>query len=322
MRISTNMVYNAGTSGILNNQAAQLKTYNQVSTGRRILSPEDDPVAASQVLIQTQAKGVNTQFMDNQSQAKENLKLIETQLTAAGDTLQNVLDRAIQAGNTTLNDANRAAIAQELQVRLDELVSLANSQDGNGQYLFSGYQSTVRPFSTSLATGPYNNANPYVVFSGDQGQRTLQVDASREMNISESGSNIFVKVRDRNGNVASESIFDTVKNLVDTLNTPVANDPAAAAALPGKIQDALNGLYAAKDNISTIRSSVGARLAELDALATTSSDLDLQYEESISNLRDLDYASALADLSKQQVQLQAAQKAFMSVSSLSLFSML
>lgn len=322
MRISTNMVYNSGTSGILNNQAAQLKTYNQITSGRRVVTPEDDPVAASQVLVNIQSQEVNKRYMENQGQAKDSLKLVETQLNSTVDVLQAVADRTIQAGNTTLNDANRAAIAKELQVRLDELVAIGNSQDGNGHYLFSGYQSTVRPFDVTTNTGPYNNANPYVTFGGDQGVRELQVDASRQMPTTESGVDIFMRVRDRNGNVANQSVFDTLKNLIDTLNTPVANNPAAAAALPGAISTSLDNLYAAKDNAVAVRSSVGARLAELDSLSNASADIDIQYAEVISNLRDLDYASALSELSKQQVQLAAAQKAFASVSNLSLFSLI
>ncbi len=327
MRISTNMIYSSGTNGILNNQAAQLKTYNQITSGRRVVTPEDDPVAASQVLINTQAQEVNKRYMENQGQAKDSLKLVETQLNSVVNALQEVLDKTIQAGNTTLNDANRVAIANELEVRLKELTAVANSQDGNGHYLFAGYQSTVRPFSDPTdipppPPGPYNNTNPYVTFKGDQGIRELQVDASRQMEITESGVDIFMRVRDRNGNVSDQSVFDTMKNLIDTLRTPVANDPVAAAALPGAISSALDDLYAAKDNAVSVRSTVGAKLAELDSLASASSDIDIQYSSIISDLRDLDYASALSDLSKQQVQLQASQKAFMSVSSLSLFSML
>lgn len=322
MRVSTNLIYNSGTLGILNNQAAQLKTYNQISTGRRVVTPEDDPVAASQVLVNIQAQSVNKGFIDNQGAAADSLKLVETQLTSSTNILQEVLDRTIQAGNTTLNDANRASIAKDLQVRLDELMSVANSQDSNGHYLFSGYQATVQPFSITANAGPYSTANPNVSFNGDQGTRVLQVDASRSMAITESGVDIFMHVRDRNGNVSNQSVFDSIKNVIDTLNTPIANNPAAAAALPGAISTALDNLNAAKDNMVGVRSTVGAKLSELDSLGSASSDIDIQYTQTISNLRDLDYASAMSELSKQQVQLQAAQQSFKSISGLSLFSLL
>ena len=322
MRVSTSLIYDSGTLGILNNQAKQLKTYNQISTGRRVVTPEDDPVAAAQVLVNTQAKEVNTRYMENQGAAKDSLKTVETQLTSTADLLQEVLDRTIQAGNTTLNDQDRGAIAKDLQVRLDQLVSIANSQDNNGQYLFSGYQATVRPFSVTANAGPYNNTNPTVSFNGDQGVRQLQVDASRNMGVTESGVDVFMRVRDRNGNVSNQSMFDTMQNLINTLNTPVANNAAAAAALPGAIRTSLDNLYAAKDNVVRVRSTVGAKLSELDALTSSSGDIDIQYSETISNLRDLDYASAMSDLSKQQVQLEAAQKSFKSVTALSLFNLI
>lgn len=330
MRVSTNLIYNSGTLGILNNQAAQLKTYNQISTGRRVVTPEDDPVAASQVLVNIQSQSVNKTYIANQGAATDSLKMVETQLTSTSDILQEILDRTTQAGNTTLNDSDRASIAKDLQVRLDELVSIANSQDSNGHYLFSGYQGTVKPFSVTANPGPfdpttptpYSTTNPHVSFNGDQGTRELQVDSSRSMSITESGADVFMRIRDSGGNVTNQSMFDTIRNLIDTLNHPLANDPAAAAALPGTINSSLDNLLAAKNNVVAVRSTVGARLSELDSLGSASSDINVQYTQTISNLRDLDYASAMSELSKQQVQLQAAQQSFKTVSSLSLFSLL
>ena len=102
MRISTNQIYDAGTLGIQNGQSSLYKLQNQLSTGRRVLTPQDDPVAAAQALIVTQSMEVNKQHIDNQGQAKSQLGLIDSQTNAMVNALINVRDRVVQAGNCLL----------------------------------------------------------------------------------------------------------------------------------------------------------------------------------------------------------------------------
>lgn len=146
MRVSTSQIYDTGKLGILNNQASLYKTQNQLSTGRRVVTPEDDPVAASQALVVTQSKSVNAQFKDNQGAAKTQLSLSSSILGNVSDVMQSVLEKVVQAGNDTLGTSDRKAIATELQAQLDNMVSLANSQDGSGKYVFAGFQTQTMPF--------------------------------------------------------------------------------------------------------------------------------------------------------------------------------
>ena len=99
MRISTSQIYDAGSLNIQRNQASLFKIQNQLSTGRRVLTPEDDPVAAAQALLVTQAKEMNTQQTTNQGNAESQLGLVDSQLSSLVDLIQNVRDRVIQAGN-------------------------------------------------------------------------------------------------------------------------------------------------------------------------------------------------------------------------------
>ena len=73
MRVSTSMIFNSGTIGMQNRQSDLYKVQNQLATGRKILSPEDDPIGASEALQVTQSKGVNKQFLDNQANAQSQL---------------------------------------------------------------------------------------------------------------------------------------------------------------------------------------------------------------------------------------------------------
>ena len=102
MRISTSQIYDAGALNIQRNQSALYKLQNQLSTGRRVLTPEDDPVAAAQALIVTQSQAVNAQQVENQGNASSQLGLVDSQLSSLTDLLQNVRERVVQAGSTCL----------------------------------------------------------------------------------------------------------------------------------------------------------------------------------------------------------------------------
>lgn len=190
MRVSTAQIFDFGAKGIGRNQFDLFKLQNQLSTGRRVLTPEDDPIAAAQALVLEQSKRVSQQFLNNQGDAKGKLGVLEGNLVGLGDLLQNVRERLVQAGSTTLTNADRSYIAQELEARFSELMGIANAQDGAGNYLFSGYQGAVKPFST-VANGAQ--------YDGDDGERLLQVEASRQLPTNVSGAELFNRIRTGNG---------------------------------------------------------------------------------------------------------------------------
>ncbi|MBI2277452.1 MAG: flagellar hook-associated protein FlgL [Dechloromonas sp.] len=190
MRVSTAQIFDSGTRGIGRNQFDLFKLQNQLATGRKVLTPEDDPIAAAQALVLTQTKEVSSQFLDNQGDAKGKLGTVDAQLSSLTDLLQNVRERVVQAGNTTLTNTDRSHVAQELEARFSELMGIANAQDGAGNYLFSGYQGAVKPFSVS---------NTGAAYAGDDGQRLLQVESSRQIPTNISGRQLFETIRSGNG---------------------------------------------------------------------------------------------------------------------------
>lgn len=200
MRVSSSQMFESGMLGISRNQADLFKLQNQLSTGRRILSPKDDPVASAQALVITQSKEVNNQYLENLGNAGEQLGLLEGNLAGLTDFLQYVRERAVQLGNTTLNDRDRGFIASELESRFEQLVGLANEQNGTGQYLYSGFQGATQPFAaTSNTSGVFSATNPAVNYAGDSGDRLLQVGASRQLGVTVSGADIFMRIQNGNG---------------------------------------------------------------------------------------------------------------------------
>ncbi len=182
MRISTLSIYGNATAQLNTLQSALARTQMQLSTERRILTPADDPVASARALEVSQSKEMNAQFATNRASARSSLSTVEGSLQNAGDLLQDIQELAVSAGNGTMLPQDRAAIATELEGRLADLLGVANTTDGAGGYLFSGYMATTQPFTSTPGGAAYQ---------GDQGQRQLQVGASRKIPLSASGASVF-----------------------------------------------------------------------------------------------------------------------------------
>ena len=191
MRISTSQIFHSGANSLMDGQSKLYKLQNQLSSGKKFLSAQDDPVAAAQVLLNSQALAVNAQYSDNQSNASSQLSLEESQLQSVVDNIQYVLGQVIAGGNGSYSDSQRQDIANDLKSQLDFLLGVANSTDASGYYLFSGYQGGTRPFQTA--------SDGSVSYAGDDGQRSLQVASSRQIVVSDSGRDIFVNIPTGNG---------------------------------------------------------------------------------------------------------------------------
>ncbi|QEL64376.1 flagellin and related hook-associated protein [Oryzomicrobium terrae] len=458
MRVSTAQIYDTGIFGLQRNQSNLLSTHNQLSTGKRVINPSDDPVASARALVLDQSRSVNSLYLDNQKTANNNLKLVEGTMSSVNDLLQLVRDRAVAAGNPSLTEKERTDMATELESRFQDLVGIANSQDGTGQYLFAGFQGGNKPFIVNSAGG--------VQYQGDDGQIELQVEASRKIAITDSGNDIFMRIRDGNGNFtvntggnalnppsglnmgtgvidkgavtdpskwnaagnsgnftikfardytanpptttydivdnvsgnslftgappaaagplpggafipgqtiklaggafdsggqvtitgqpedgdsftvapskSNQDMFQTMRDLINLLKSPpvqtagqkmthsnlgaaatnYTSEGAGNTEMANKLGAIITNLDQSLDKVNKVRASQGARMNELDSLTTAGQALDVQYQSSISDLVDVDYYDAISKLSKQSVQLEAAQKSFVQITGLGLFKIL
>ena len=301
MRISTNTIYQSGISKITNLQSEQTKLMQQISTGQRISSPSDDPVGAARALEIAHAKSINSKVSDTRQTAELKLNTLESNLTSVTNTMTSIQSSLVAAGNATYSDIERGFVAEDLKNSLEALISLANTKDAAGNYLYAGFKTDTAPFVAN-ATG--------ATYVGDSNNQLLQVDESRQMAVNATGDDVF--------QAGGNDVFATIQNLINILNTPLT--PANQAAFTAGIATGLSSMRQGLDNVLTVRASIGSRLHELDQLNISGSDLDLQYSKSLSDIQDLDYASALSELSKNQTIMEAAQKSFVATTSLSLFN--
>lgn len=190
MRISTLSSYLNGLSAMQRLQAALDVTQRQISTGRRLLTPSDDPVAASRALEFRESLARLDQFERNGGMAVNRLAQEESALNSVNNGLQRVRELALQANNATQSNESRQLIAVEIREQLENLIQLANQRDGSGRYMFAGNLEEVEPVSRMGASFVYN---------GDQGQRLIDIGEGRQVADGDPGSDIFFRIRAGNG---------------------------------------------------------------------------------------------------------------------------
>jgi len=183
MRISSNLFFQSGLKALNAQQADLHHIFQQLGSGKRVITPADDPLAAAQSVNIGQAQALNERYKANRHIARQNLDAEENVLKSVVHVLQDIKGRLIEAGNGVLSDADRHTLSDTLKDAKTGLLALANARDGSGQYLFSGHQQVESsPFD---AQGKWNSAL--------SGTRLIQVDQMRQLAVSDLGADIFAR---------------------------------------------------------------------------------------------------------------------------------
>lgn len=228
MRISTSQIYQQGLDGILKTQERMVRANTQLTNQTKILSPSDDPAAAAKTLRLTERIELNKQYTANGVLLKNSLTTSESVLGNVQDVMERVRTLSIQAGNGTLSHQDRVAIADELDSTKEELLDLFNSKDENGEFIFSGFQSSVKPFVFNGATGKYD-------FQGDEGEKEIQISPSVSLSTGYSGKETFQNVAAR----------------LKTTTAVISAGPATAAEARVTNQDVFNAFHKANYDAAT-----------------------------------------------------------------------
>jgi len=225
MRISTSWAHQVSVNAMLNQQARVSKTQNQLSTGLKNLTPADDPVAAKKALDFQESIDRTEQYQRNVNTTVARNNLEESVLSSSEDILFRAKELTIQAMNSSLSQADRYAVKQEIDQLLDNLVSLANTQDANGEYIFSGDLSNNEAFVWSEQTESYE-------YKGGINQRESGVDLGRKIAVGDLGSSVFQDINSvsKASPEGLRSIFDTLQALSSAL---VASYDVTQATLTG-----------------------------------------------------------------------------------------
>ena len=297
MRISTAQLFRQSVDAMLERQRDLGETELQVASGKRIVRPSDDPSASVRVLDLQESAQRLAQFQRNADAATAKLAQEETALQGVENILQRVRELTVQGNSDTYNLESRRAIALEVRALMDNFLQLANTRDANGEYIYGGFRSNQPPF---VAVGNY---------SGDEGQRRVQIGETREVVIGDPGS-IFTDLATADTGDADGR--KTIYQMLDALATNLEAGSGDAFAL--------TDLDTALGRVIETRAKVGARMNAIDEQKVANSAFEVAVADVKSTLQDLDYAEAISRFNQQLTALQASQQAFIKVQDLSLFN--
>lgn len=393
-------------------QAQLFRTQEQISTGRRVLNPSDDPIASTRILQLNEEISMTDQYMRNIQLGRSRINEEEAVIQGVQETILHIRTVTVAAGNGARSYSDRQAYSAEVKQRVEELFDLFNYKDSTGEYLFSGFSGRTQPFVENPGGG-YR-------YEGDEGRRYVQVSDTVRLPTSDTGKSLFVDipanktsffayagefnqgqppgviaqglvsdqekldafypddlvvtfnneldvdpqgknftVRRRSDNRVVEGLenrrfvsgekIEIAGMLVSITGAPVAgdsfvvetstkqgvltsferllfglerytDDPVYKEAFETMIADTLENLDNCIQNVSEVRSDIGARLNTLDKVDNLHQDLKLVSQGILSELRDLDFAEAVSRLEGESLVLQAAQQSYAKVQGLSLFN--
>ena len=306
MKISTTLYFDRATQQLSNSQNELSKTQEQLSTGKQIVKPSDAPNKAALVTRLESELARQTGYQDTLKSVNVRLTAEETALKSTSDVMYRIKELSVQAANDTLAPQDRQSIALEISNLKDQILSLANSHDSNGNYLFSGSKSSEPAFS--------KDASGRVSYQGDQSRMKVNVGDSRRMNLNMPGSDAYVRVvrDDGKGNKTGVDFFQVLDDLATAVNT---GNLANIKRGTGEIDTLQNG-------ISQGLGQIGADMSVVDMQTNVLDQVVLQLKTTRSDVEDLDYTAAVTKMNKDQLALEAAQSSFAKISQLSLFKYL
>ena len=304
MKVSTSMFFDRASSQLGNVQGSLAKTQEQLSTGKQITKPSDAPDKASLVTRLESEIARQKSYQGNIKSIEIRLKAEETALNSTSDVMFRMKELAVQAANDTLGAADRKTISLEMTELRNQILSLANSQDSNGNYLFAGSRVSQMPFSP--------DAKGVLVYKGDQARMVVGVGDNRRMNQNIPGSDAFTNVvrDDGKGGRIGIGFFQSLGDLID--------------AVKGSSRVALHRGSSESDSwqqgLSDATAQGGTDLNVVDSQNNVLDEITLRLKTTMSDIQDLDYTEAITKMNKDQLALEAAQSSFAKISKLSLFN--
>lgn len=304
MKIGTAYFFDSRSRQMADLSGLAAKLQEQLATGKRILTPSDDPVISARLARMANGAADQSQFASNVKLAQSLLSQSDSALESVSNDLQRVQELVIRAGSDTLNDDNRAAMAAELKSIVDNLYSTANTTDVRGTALFGG----------SGAGAAYTRAaDGTISFAGVGEAPPIPVGDGVTVQATDNGERVFGGIQVGG---TTKDLFKLVSDLAAALDVGGSATPADRKQA---LADASDGLAQALQNVTTARASIGARGARLDIQAESLAKAANDYDIERGSLEGVDVQTAVTDLQKTMLALQATQASFTKLSQLSLF---
>jgi flagellar hook-associated protein 3 FlgL len=306
MQISTGLLFDRASAQMSNIQNDMSKSQAQIAAQKQVLTPSDAPDQAAAITRLRSVIGKQDSYAKTLDSVQARLENEGVTLSSAGDILIRLKELAIEANNGTNGSISRTVLATEMQALREELLSLSNATDTNGNYMFSGAKVTTPAFAA--------DASGEVTYHGDQTAIKVAVGESRTVAANRPGTRAFVSVvrTADNGTTSGAGFFRSIDDLIAGVKTGDAT----------YMQRGLKEMDALHDGVVLAQASSGIDMTVVAQQGEGLMETKLTLATALSKIEDLDMPKAITLMQKQMLSLEAAQSSFAKISQLSLFNYL
>ncbi|WP_044409869.1 flagellar hook-associated protein FlgL [Thiomicrospira microaerophila] len=352
MRVSSNMIHNTSFDAITKHQNDILRIQEQLSSGKKVNRPSDDPVGITQIHRLTQTMNTIDQYAKNGVYAKSQLVLEETAITNTVDALQRVRELAVQMSTDTYNEDQRKQTASEVQQLMLHVKSIMNQKNSDGEHMFAGNNVRDLPFVDDPANPGFltyignldvaDGGKPEANFGG----RFVKIgfDVTNELKPDDEFNMSRVRITDTGSKVFGMDITNPGATLEKAgekagivSENGIPNDPAAidgnvynvmrvmyerlmVGDRPG--DDVLESLQQSITNMSENLASIGGRQNRIETQYDAGETFKMALTERRMTIEEKDLVEGISEFTVKQNALQMAQQVFQRVQQMSLFDYL
>lgn len=307
----------------LNEASLQLEELRKIgATGKKLNVPSDDPASIRPVLNTRKQLSNIDRYTETMGKSLDTMQSTDGHLENVENIMQRAKEIMTNAINGTLNDADRATLADELSQLRTELIDTANGSV-DGKYLFAGYREDTKPFElnpgyTAAAYDPTDSTTWPVRYLGDENTTSLEISTGELIQVNMTGNDLFLGTTTwdpANPNSIEPGRYDLFAELTQAQEAIVNNDQAA-------MQASLDDLEGAADQNRRLRSQLGNRASRVEDALAYQEGVKIDLEQILSRYEDADAIESFNAIVQQETALQAALSVTSKVSQLSILDYL
>ena len=303
MRVTTANAFDSSLSNLQRRQQALSQSQEQLTSGKRVNKPSDDPAAAAAAERALAAESRSKAQLRALDSSRQSMQLAESALGDAGELMQQARELVASAGNGTHTDADRKVIGEALRGLRNDLLAVANRSDGTGRYIFGGQGADGHPLLDSPGG---------VAFNAASGQ--LMGASGAASPLSMDGQAAWLQAPDAANPGSMLSVFDVMDRVAGELLTT----GRTSAQVASTVRNGLGDIDSTAHNLSAWRSRTGETLNRIDGIGQRLSQTALDAQRERSDAEDLDMLQAISDFKNKQTGYDAALKVYSTVQQMSL----
>lgn len=309
MRVTTQQSYVSMTQSFNDLSSDLSHVVTQMATGKSILLPSDDPIAATRITQLNRQQSALDQYQTNIDSASAGMSQQESILDGVNNDLLAIRDDLLEAANGTNTAESLSSLGQDIQSMTEAMVSALNYQDEDGHYVFGGTVNDQPPIVAVDEDG--DGVTDSYTYQGNDDHRQTTVSNGVEVDTNVAVSDFFGDSLD---------VLNTLTSLSKELQDPSV-DPADPQ-VQSDIQNAIDTVDVASDALNASIATIGETQNTMTMLSGAQTDITTSNDQLISQLSDLDYGSASITFTGLEMAMEATLKTYSKVSELNLFSVI